>query len=217
MKGQSVMSYSLRPMRMEDISQVAGIERDAFPTIWAGTNYSKELKNPQVEYVVCVRNGVPAPEPHPEPRRGFLDVLRRRPPPPAPSEPPDMLVGFVGVWFMGGEGHIVSIAVREPFRRQGLGELLMLGAVEMALRRGQQVVTLEVRVSNSIAQSLYTKYGFSQAGIRKGYYSDNREDAFIMSTDTITSPQYQALLDSRRAEFVERYGNRERSYLGTPQ
>lgn len=213
MKGQSVMSYSLRPMHLEDISQVAAIEREAFPTIWSGTNYSKELKNPQVEYVVCVRNGELAPEPPPEPRRGFLDLLRRRTQPPAPSGTAALVVGFVGVWFMGGEGHIVSIAVRESLRRHGLGELLLLGSVEMSLRRGQQVVTLEVRVSNSVAQSLYAKYGFSQAGIRKGYYSDNREDALIMSTDTITSPQYQALLDGRRAQFVERYGVMERVYL----
>ena len=123
----------------------------------------------------------------------------------------------MGVWFMGGEGHIVSIAVKESFRGQGLGELLLLGAVEMALRRDQQVVTLEGRVSNSIAQRLYTKYGFTQVGIRKGYYSDNREDAFIMITNTITSPEYQAFLDGRRAQFMERYGHIERTYLGTPQ
>ena len=213
MKSQSVMPYSLRPIRWEDISQVAAIEREAFPTIWSGANYTKELKNPQVEYLVCVSHGGALLEDLPQPRRRLLDVLRRRRPPAMPARPVDLLVGFVGLWFMGGEGHIVAIAVRELHRGQGVGELLLLGAVELALRRGQQVVTLEVRVSNTVAQNLYGKYGFSQVGIRKGYYSDNREDAYVMSTDTLTSSEYQELFDARRTEFAGRYGEAGRVYL----
>ena len=213
MKGQSVMSYSLRPMHWEDISQVAAIEREAFPTIWSGTNYSKELKNPQIEYLVCIHRGELALELPQKPRWSLLNILRRRPPPPGRIEGVEKLVGFVGLWFMGGEGHIVAIAVREEYRGQGIGELLLLGAVELTLRHGQQVVTLEVRISNTVAQKLYTKYGFSQVGLRKGYYSDNREDAYVMSTDTLSAAQYQELLATRRAQFVERYGEAERAYL----
>ena len=207
------MPYSLRPMRWEDIRQVAEIEREAFPTLWPSTNYQREIKSTSSEYLVCVRRGVSAPILPMEPRRSFLDVLRRRPPPPVSAEPPELVVGFVGVWYGSGEGHIVSIAVREEHRRQGLGELLLLGAVEMTVHREQQVVTLEVRVSNESAQSLYAKYGFAKMGIRRGYYSDNREDAHIMSTQTIHSLEYQELLNARRAEFAERYGQAERVYL----
>ena len=207
------MPYSLRPMGWEDISQISAIEREAFPTIWSGANYTRELKNPQVEYLVCVSHNRPLPGDLPQSKRSILDVLRRRRPSAVPTGPADLLVGFVGLSFMGGEGHIVAIAVREAYRGQGVGELLLLGAVELAVRCGQQVATLEVRVSNAIAQNLYTKYGFSQVGVRKGYYSDNREDAYIMTTDTLTSPSYQELFDARRAAFAERYGETERVYL----
>jgi ribosomal-protein-alanine N-acetyltransferase len=211
-KGQSVMGYGLRPMGWGDISQVSVIEREAFPTNWSGTNYTRELKNLQSEYVVCVRHGELAPVLSGPPRRSFLDVLRGKPAFYSAAEPPELVVGFVGLWFTSGEGHIVSIAVREAHRRQGLGELLLLGAVELTARRQQQVVTLEVRVSNDIAQSLYSKYGFTQVGIRRGYYSDNREDAYIMSTGTISSPEYQHMLGTRCAEFANRYGEADRVY-----
>ena len=212
MKGQLVMPYSLRPMRLSDVSQVAEIERKAFPTLWTGTNYKRGLRSLHEEYVVCVHRGQPAPL-LPPPRRGLLDVLRRRQPLPETAEPPELVVGFVGVWFTGGEGHIISIAVHEAYRRKGLGELLLMGAVEITERRQQQVVTLEVRVSNIAAQSLYQKYGFSETGVRRHYYSDNRENALIMSTDTVTSSEYRQLFEARRAEFIERYGQAERTYL----
>ncbi len=212
MKGQSAMPYSLRPMRLSDASQVAGIEREAFSTLWTATNYKRGLRSLHEEYLVCVHRGQSAPL-LPLPRRSLLDVLRRRPLPPEAAEPPELVVGFVGVWFTGGEGHITSIAVHEAYRRQGLGELLLMGAVEITERQQQQVVTLEVRVSNIAAQNLYQKYGFSEVGVRRHYYSDNREDALIMSTDTITASEYRQRFETRRAEFIERYGHAERTYL----
>ncbi len=208
--GQLVMPYFLRPMVTGEISQVAAIEREAFPTLWPGTNYQRELRNHQSEYLVCVHRGERVPVLHPQ-RRSFLDRLRRRSPHRL-VDPPELIVGYMGLWFMGGEGHIVSIAVGEQYRGQGIGELLMLAAVEMTLRREQQVVTLEVRVSNEVAQSLYRKYGLSQVGLRKAYYSDNREDAYIMSTQSISSLEYGEFLAARHAAFAERYGDAERTY-----
>ena len=212
MKGQAIMPFYLRPMRPGDITQVAEVEQEAFPTLWPGTNYRRELRNPQCEYLVCVQRGLKAPAGGQPPRRGLLEMLRRRPPAPH-VELDDALVGYVGVWFMGGEGHIVSIAVREAYRRKGLGELLMLGAIELSAKRGQQVVTLEVRVSNEAAQGLYRKYGLREVGRRRAYYSDNREDAYIMSTASIGSAEYRHLLTQRLAEFTERYGGVDRTYL----
>jgi ribosomal-protein-alanine N-acetyltransferase len=201
-------------MRWEDIDQVAQIEREAFPALWPSTNYRRELKNRLSEFEVVVECGQPAPLLMLPPRRSLLDVLRRKTPSRPMAAPPELVVGFVGVWYSAGEGHIVSIAVREDYRRRGIGELLLLGAIEMTTRRLHQVVTLEVRISNTSAQSLYIKYGFSQVGLRKAYYSDNREDAYIMSTDTLTGPGYQELLAERMREFSERYGEAERAYLG---
>jgi ribosomal-protein-alanine N-acetyltransferase len=68
------------------------------------------------------------------------------------------------------------------------------------------VATLEVRMSNQAAQKLYEKYGFKPAGVRKGYYTDNREDALIMTTSPINTPEYAALLETLRRDHAARWG-----------
>ncbi len=221
MKGQQVMPYYLRPMLWEDLDQVEEIEREAFPTLTPSTSYRRELKSRRTEYVVCIRRGEWTPLPTDPPRRSLRNRLLRgrllrglginmgEPQPPT-AHP--LVAGFVGVWFIAGEAHIVAIAVREAYRGQGLGELLLQATLELAVQHQQQMVTLEVRVSNTPAQSLYQKYGFQEVGIRKGYYSDNREDAFIMSTGDISSEDYQRQFTELRSRFDERYGAAERSY-----
>ena len=199
-------------MGEDDLDQVGAMERESFPTLWPATSYRRELKNRQAEYAVCVREGefvtvVPKPG-----RKGLLGLLGRRNKPQEPVQR-QLLVGFVGLWFMAGEAHIVSIAVRESYRRKGLGELLVIGAIEMGIRRGQQVVTLEARVSNEPAIALYAKYGFTEVGIRRRYYSDNGEDAVIMTTEKLDSGEFQALFEGRRSAFDDRYGETAREYL----
>ena len=212
MLGQAVMPYGIRPMGEADLDQVAAMERESFPTLWPPTRYHRELKNKMAEYSVCAEDGqfvtfLPKAE-----RKGLLGFLGKRNKPQAPVQTP-YLVGFVGLWYMAGEAHIVSIAVRETHRRKGLGELLLISALEMGMRRDCQVLTLEARVSNAPAIALYEKYGFSVVGIRRGYYSDNAEDATIMTTDKLSSDEYQKLFDERLAEFDERYGSATREYL----
>ena len=211
MRGQSVMPYALRPMGPHDIDQVAAMEREAFPTLWPATSYRRELKNKIAEYLVCVREGEFVTV-TPPPRSRLLRLFGRRNKPTLPLKVP-LVVGFVGLWYQAGDAHIVSIAVREEYRRRGLGELLLIGAIEMAVRRGQQVVTLEVRLSNDSAQALYRKYGFKQTGVRHSYYADNREDAVIMTTDSLGSAAHEALFSGLRSAFEERYGEATREYL----
>ena len=79
------------------------------------------------------------------------------------------------------EIHIISIAVRRSFRRQGIGELLLQKALQESKHNKFDEVTLEVRKSNSAAKSLYAKYGFELKGVRKRYYTDNHEDAHVMT------------------------------------
>ena len=76
----------------------------------------------------------------------------------------------------------------------------------MANQHAARVVTLEVRVSNAAAQQLYAKYGFSQVGLRRGYYTDNHEDAVIMSTDHIASHSFQAQLQELKKAYTEKWG-----------
>ena len=87
--------------------------------------------------------------------------------------------------------HIISIAVRRTMRRRGIGELLLFNVMSTSREKGMSSVTLEVRKSNLQAQSLYEKFNFRVEGIRKHYYTDNREDALIMTTDKLTSMSHR--------------------------
>jgi ribosomal-protein-alanine N-acetyltransferase len=90
------------------------------------------------------------------------------------------IIGYAGMWLIMDEAHITNIAVREKYRGRKLGERLLLQMQSAALFLGAERMTLEVRVSNTIAQRLYAKLGFIPAGLRKQYYTDNGEDAIIM-------------------------------------
>jgi ribosomal-protein-alanine N-acetyltransferase len=100
---------------------------------------------------------------------------------------PDV-VGFGGLWVMVDEAHITTFAVDPRWRRRGVGEWMLLGLLDRAAERGAREATLEVRLSNMPARRLYEKFGFRPVGIRPRYYSDNGEDALIMTTDPLASP-----------------------------
>lgn len=200
------MGYTIRRMRPEDIPQVAQTERESFPTTWPPTPFKRELGNRLAQYLVAVaphqisENEKPrdpastSPHYHVVVKRlasrliGMLIPSRH-----VAFTSQDFIVGYVGIWFMSDEAHIISIAVRDAFRRRGVGELLLQGSLELAMVRKSRVMSLEVRVSNTGAHALYKKYGFNKAGVRKGYYSDNSEDAVIMTTEAIASLEYQTL------------------------
>ena len=88
--------------------------------------------------------------------------------------------------------------------------MLLLSAIERAIERELRRVTLEVRVSNHVAQNLYKKYGFTERGLRKGYYTDNREDALIMTTPLILTETYKTRLRDLAAAYGSRRGPSER-------
>lgn len=90
------------------------------------------------------------------------------------------VIGYVGLWFILDEGHITNIAITPNHQGQHWGEFLMRSVMEKMMEQGMERMTLEVRVSNSPAQSLYQRLGFAIAGVRKGYYADTGEDAMIM-------------------------------------
>ena len=93
------------------------------------------------------------------------------------------IVGYVLFWFLPEEVDIHNIAVHPDFRRQGIGRLLLEQVVDTARRQERLRVTLDVRFSNAPAQNLYRSFGFVIRGLRKGYYSDNGEDALVMALE----------------------------------
>lgn len=98
------------------------------------------------------------------------------------------IVGYAGMWVVLDEAHVTNVAVHPDWRGRGLGKGLMLDLFAQALEQGAVRMTLEVRISNHVAQRLYTQLQFKPAGVRKGYYSDTGEDALIMWLDPLPAP-----------------------------
>lgn len=90
------------------------------------------------------------------------------------------IAGYCGSWIVIDESHITNVAVLPKYRGQQLGEALLRKMIEISISKGSIRMTLEVRVSNTVAIALYEKLGFQKGGIRKRYYTDNYEDAYVM-------------------------------------
>jgi ribosomal-protein-alanine N-acetyltransferase len=188
--------YEIAPMRVSDIAEVMAIEHQSFATPWTSDAYRYELRhNPNAHYYVVRPREMPDRVAAAE-----LDGWRARLLRLFGSEKSTALpvLGYVGFWLVAGEAHISTIAVHPDTRGQGLGELLLVQVIDDALTWDANFITLEVRVSNYAAQRLYEKYGFERTGRRRGYYSDNREDAWIMSIERLDDPQFQALFQRNK-------------------
>lgn len=165
-------------MRVADVPDVMVIEDRVFPTPWPADAYVDELTRNELSHC-CV-----------------LETTR------------GALIGYGCFWLMVDEAHISTLAVAENWRGWGLGELLFVHLSEEAIDLDARIITLEVRVSNHAAQSLYAKYGLTVVGQRKRYYIDNREDALIMSTAPIDAA-YREMLAQRKAALLERLERKE--------
>jgi ribosomal-protein-alanine N-acetyltransferase len=106
------------------------------------------------------------------------------------------LVGYAGLMMSAEDGHITTIAVDPRWHRHKVGTRLMSVLARTALARGAQNLTLEVRLSNLAAQHLYRRFGFAPVGVRKNYYQETNEDALVMWSHGIDSPEFDGLLDS---------------------
>ena len=116
----------------------------------------------------------------------------------------DEVVGYGGMWLMVDEAHITTFAVDPAWRRQRIGERLLLALLDLAIDRRAREATLEVRLSNMPARRLYEKYGFRPVGLRPRYYTDDGEDALIMTTEALTGPSMRDRIERLRAELEPR-------------
>ena len=200
-------------MCQADLTQVTEIDREAFPTQWPPPNYRHELQNKLAHYIVVSDDTKTFEEPEVKPKNGLFWLasrikrwlnLNRSPDNDSSPVKKQYIIGFAGIWVLADEAHITNIAVRQPYQRQGIGELLLISTIDLAKEMKASIMTLEVRASNLAAQNLYSKYGFTQAGIRRGYYLDNREDGVIMSTEDITSASFQSRLQQLRESVARK-------------
>jgi ribosomal-protein-alanine N-acetyltransferase len=217
--------FVIEPMRLEHIPAVSAIERISFSQPWPSNAYRRELLENKAAYYIVARHlgssiePVDPPQPGPSSPtststgEGLFDRISRF----LRSSPEGQqswasgarlrsVVGYAGLWQMADEAHITTIATHPSIRGRGVGELLLLGLIGRALEIGARWLTLEVRVSNNVAQKLYRKYTFKEMGVRRRYYSDNGEDALVMWTDPLDSPTFREALEQNEKHMSERLG-----------
>ncbi|TAK36872.1 MAG: ribosomal-protein-alanine N-acetyltransferase [Chloroflexota bacterium] len=199
------MRFVVDWMRIADIPAVVEIERESFGDAWPPGSFERELVYNRLAHYLVVR----APQERPGPGKPAVEMFyahsREEDYYAAPGE--GTVVGHVGMWLMFDEAHITTIAIRPSHRGLGLGELLLIAAAEVAIAMESAVLTLEVRVSNVVAQRLYEKYSFVRAGLRRGYYAPDREDALIMTSEPVASAMFQSLLVRLKEANRERLSN----------
>jgi ribosomal-protein-alanine N-acetyltransferase len=166
------LPLSVELMRMDDIPQVHEIERLSFSTPWPAYAFEQELTANRLARYVVARAGAPEGE---------------------------RVVAFAGVWLMVDEAHITTFGVHPEWRRQGIGRRLLLRLLELALELGARRMTLEVRTGNLAAQALYRSFGFTVTGRRRAYYTDDGEDAFVMTTPELRGPSMRTVLTFEQA------------------
>ena len=185
---------------------------------WPASAYKRELKNPtSTRYLVCrhylAEPALPSLDlPHHR-KSSFvsrvLPFLKSDLETVQVSTPnPNPLVGYGGLWLMMDEAHITTLGVSPDYRGKGLGEFLLIGLIDVAMALGASWLTLEVRVSNKTAQNLYEKYTFKVSGRRKGYYTDNNEDAYIMWSDEITKLSFREKYKELKADLLTKLAGR---------
>jgi len=193
----SGLAYKVEPMEVSDIQEVMAIERLSFPTPWPTDAYRFEIRHNPRAYYFVVRPQEEGATQREEPRRGLLARFR-------PTDERPLIVGYGGFWCSAREAHISTIAVHPRLRRKGIGQLILMAMIEKARSIGADHITLEVRASNLVAQSLYRKYGFQVVGRRRKYYPDINEDAVVMAVQDIDRPPYSIHLQGLRNRLMER-------------
>ena len=189
------MKFILRPMEPADVPRVAAIDRLSFPTPWPPSAFRSELKRASATYLVLVEGvgGASASDGAPSApwfRRFFNQSKKRR------------VVGYVGFRVRSGRGHITTIALDPDWRGRGLGEFLLVEALERMVSSDVERVTLEMRPSNDKAFQLYRKHEFETVEYRRGYYRDG-EDAWVMAVE-LHDGAYRRELERRRAKAHNR-------------
>jgi [ribosomal protein S18]-alanine N-acetyltransferase len=150
-----VNGLEFRPLEVRDLAAVEGIERRSYPTPWSRSMFAGEIAKPSS---ICLG----AFEADTGVLLGYLIISR-----------------YVDAW------HVMNVAVEPEYRRRGIATELLDRLFELTADDGRRGYTLEVRVSNTQAIALYEGLGFQSRGIRRGYYTDNREDALIMWKDPV--------------------------------
>ena len=151
-------SVGFRRLQLRDLREIEAIERRSYPTPWSRSMFAGEIAKPSS---ICLG----AYDAETGELVGYLIISR-----------------YVDAW------HVMNVAVAPEHRRRGIATALLDRLFELTAEDGRRGYTLEVRVSNTQAIALYERLGFEPRGIRRGYYTDNREDALVMWKNPVREP-----------------------------
>jgi [ribosomal protein S18]-alanine N-acetyltransferase len=152
------VTIEFRKLKLRDLNEIEEIERASYPTPWSRSMFAGELAKPSS---VCL---------------GAIDTDENR------------LVGYLIISRYVDAWHVMNLAVAHSHRRRGIATRMMRRLFDVTSGDGRRGYTLEVRVSNGAAIKLYESVGFRARGVRRGYYTDNREDALVMWKDPVREP-----------------------------
>lgn len=164
----AAVNMQIRRMTATDLDRVAEIDSLSFSLPWPKSSFEYELKNPVSRlWVAEFEESAPVPK----------------------------IAGMICIWVIENEGHIATFAIHPDYRRLGLGAYILAKSLFEASLEGVELVYLEVRRSNLAAIRMYHDFGFELTGIRTGYYSDNHEDALMMTLAKIDPQVLQTRLE----------------------
>ncbi len=165
--------FTITPMTPRHVAAAVSLEQQAYIDIPPQRNYLHELLHNPIAYYFVLQ---PAGQ--------------------------SWVIGVGGIWLIAHEANIMTIAVHPKWQRLGLGQWLLLNLIEESQQLNAETATLEVRPSNTAAITLYKKYGFQEVGRRTRYYKDG-EDALILTTPPIASPEYQKMLTQYKQTLAQ--------------
>ncbi len=161
----NTLNIKLKPVTPENLDAVLALDKICFGRLWSLETYQRELDSPYCDLLGLFSNCSP-----------------------------EKLLAMGCFWSVLEEAHVTILAVSPQYQHQGLGQATLYFLLKSAYDRGLERATLEVRVSNLPAISLYQKFGFKTAGKRPGYYQDNGEDALILWLNGMQKPEFQTTL-----------------------
>ena len=195
------LAPTFAPMTSADLPAVMEMEHVSFPTPWSVDTYRRELMVHNASYWV-VRPGAKRVRAEDD---GAEDDGAEDDGAEDDGEVPPVLA-YAGMWLLGEDAHITTIATHPDWRRRHIGEWLLIHMADVARSHGVSALTLEVRLRNSAAQALYAKLGFIVVGLRRGYYQDTGEDARLL---TLYGIDHASVWEKLKARLVEIEGKKD--------
>lgn len=169
----NLSTLQLKPIQKSELTQVLALDQSCLGGLWSLEAYQREIDSPNSSLLAL-----------------WLY-----------SEESEIMVGFGCFWAILEEAHITILAVHQDYQGRGLGKFLFFSLLEDAIERKLERATLEVKLSNQVALSLYKKFGFQVAGRRKGYYQKTGEDALILWKNGLQTTEFTQNLAIWRGEI----------------